>query len=222
MQNSNSKTLPFQVKVCGMRDTNNIESLTQLSIQYIGFIFYEKSKRNVVSDTLPKVPSPIQKVGVFVDVPLDEVVQKLKHYDLQVAQLHGQESVSYCQELKKALPHIIIWKVKGVKDTFDTSVLEPYETSVDAFLFDTKGKEKGGNGYCFDWNVLKGYDLKTPFILSGGIGLDQVEALQEFMKHPISKHLIAIDVNSKFETAPAQKDTTKIALFLERLTNASS
>ena len=110
---------------------------------------------------------------------------------------------------------IEVWKVFSIKDEFDFEILQPYEGIVDYFLFDTKGKEKGGNGYTFDWSVLNNYPSKTPFILSGGIGLDEIEKVKEILKTDLP--IYAIDVNSKFETAPGLKNIEELEIFKEKL-----
>ena len=212
------KPLPFQLKVCGMRSIDNILDLSKLPIDYMGFIFYEKSKRYVTQ--IPcDLPKAIKKVGVFVNASLSEIASKVIAFGLQVVQLHGEESVIFCKQLRLKFPDIVIWKVKGMKSALDLDqqMLSCYEPYVDAFLFDTKGKEKGGNGYCFDWQVLLDYKLETPFILSGGIGFEQVDSLLRFLKTSVAHKLIAIDVNSRFETQPAYKDIPLIEEFIHSL-----
>ncbi|MCX2762458.1 phosphoribosylanthranilate isomerase [Aquimarina muelleri] len=213
-----------------MKFPENIQEVTLLQPDYLGFIFYEKSPRNFEGKILA-IPSTIKKTGVFVDTSIDFILQKVKQYDFQAIQLHGNESAAYCQDLKDTLisddrPHrflkpvrsseddkIKIWKVFSIKDTFDFDVLKPYEGIVDCFLFDTKGKEKGGNGYTFDWSVLKNYSSSTPFILSGGIGLEETDSILSFLKGPESNYLYAIDVNSRFEIEPGLKNIEKLKEF---------
>ena len=133
--------------------------------------------------------------------------------------MHGNESPDYIKKLKtfseESNQDLTIWKVFGIKDQFNFEQLAPYETLVDAFLFDTKGKEKGGNGYTFDWNVLKEYPSKTPFILSGGIGLEEVDKVKEILATDLP--IIALDVNSKFETAPGLKDIELLKQFQKEI-----
>ncbi|WP_103865022.1 phosphoribosylanthranilate isomerase [Aquimarina sp. I32.4] len=212
-----------------MKFSENIQEVTLLQPDYLGFIFYPKSPRNFEGD-IPTIPSSIKKVGVFVNASIDYVIEKVKQYDFKAIQLHGNESPVYCQELKtrcqsisntksniEQQDQIKIWKVFSIKDSFDFSILTPYEAMVDYFLFDTKGKEKGGNGYTFDWSLLEGYPATTPFILSGGIGLDQIEAITSFMSRPESNYLYAIDVNSKFENAPGIKNIDDLEKFKKRV-----
>ncbi|WP_234423365.1 phosphoribosylanthranilate isomerase [Aquimarina spinulae] len=208
----------MKLKVCGMKYHENIEAVAVLKPDYLGFIFYENSPRNFEGE-IPKLPSTIKKVGVFVDASIDFIVENVKQYDFKAIQLHGNEPATYCQNLKSSLTGhtkpVEVWKVFSIKDEFDFDRLQPYEGIVDYFLFDTKGKEKGGNGYTFDWSVLKGYPSSTPFILSGGIGLDEIKDLLSFRESPESKYLHAIDVNSKFESKPGLKKAENLEKFIK-------
>ncbi|HMC01616.1 MAG TPA: phosphoribosylanthranilate isomerase [Flavobacteriaceae bacterium] len=216
----------MKLKVCGMKYHDNITEVAGLQPEYLGFIFYEKSAR-FFNKIIPELPEKIKKVGVFVNASIEEINQKVTKYNLQAVQLHGEESPEYCRNLKlnchSALDtesskkskmlnqvqhdtNIEIIKVFSIKDTFDFSVLKPYESVCDYFLFDTKGKLPGGNGYAFNWGVLKNYPSDKPYFLSGGIGLDETENLQEFLKTDASKKCHVIDVNSKFEIEPGLKD----------------
>ena len=227
----------FRLKVCGMKYQENIKAVAELQPDYLGFIFYEKSPRNFDRD-IPKLPESIKKVGVFVDASIDFVVKKVKEYDFKAVQLHGNESTEYCIKLNDRLnrphrssrpvrsnqvqvldptePYVIssrveIWKVFSIKDKFNFDRLQHYEGVVDYFLFDTKGKEKGGNGYTFDWKVLEEYPSTIPFILSGGIGLDEIDKVREILKTNLPIH--AIDVNSKFEIEPGLKNIKPLKKF---------
>jgi len=197
--------MSVKLKICGMK--HNIAEVALLQPDYIGFIFYDKSPRNFTT-TPPNLPSSIKRVGVFVNAALEDISEKIKSFHLDVVQLHGDESPEFCQ----ALSGVEIWKVFSIKDTFNFNKLTPYETVVDKFLFDTKGKEKGGNGYTFDWSVLKGYSLSTPFILSGGIGPDEIERVQQILKTDLP--IYAIDLNSKFEQTPGLKDVNLLTNFM--------
>ncbi|MBO0331689.1 phosphoribosylanthranilate isomerase [[Muricauda] lutisoli] len=211
----------MKLKICGMN--HNPEEVATLQPDYLGFIFWEPSSR-YFSGEMPALPGSIKKVGVFVDAPLEEVLEKVGHYKLDAVQLHGKESVGFCQQLKDRFlsfpaqsrnPDII--KVFSIKDDFDFDVLKDYEEVCDYFLFDTKGKLPGGNGYTFDWSVLEKYSSDKPYFLSGGIGLDSKEKLQDFLNSPASKNCFAIDVNSKFETAPGLKNIDDLKVFIESL-----
>lgn len=192
------------IKICGMKYHDNIVELGALLPDYMGFIFWEKSSR-YFDGQIPDLPKSIKKTGVFVNETVENIVKKVKQHDLQAVQLHGKESVAFCGELRKSLlKNIEIIKVFSILDTFDFAVLEPFELVCDYFLFDTKGKLPGGNGTTFDWKVLQQYPSSKPFFLSGGIGLEELEAVNEILKTDLPVR--AIDVNSKFEIEPGLKN----------------
>ena len=197
-----------------MKYKANIEAIAALKPDYMGFIFSENSPRHM-TESLSEIPQGIKKVGVFVDTSLENVKKTTQAYGLDLVQLHGQESPEFCRELQNKAVKII--KVFSIKNTFDFRQLTPYESCVDYFLFDTKGPNPGGNGYCFDWSVLENYNLKTPYFLSGGIGFDKIKVLNEFRKRASAAHCHAIDVNSKFELKPAVKDPIKLKTFIQKL-----
>lgn len=204
----------MKIKVCGMKYSENIQAVAALQPDYLGFIFYPKSPRNFEGE-IPAIDSTIKKTGVFVNAPVDFIVAKVKQYGFKAVQLHGSESVAYCQELVSHDLDIELFKVFSIKDEFDFTVLANYEPFVNYFLFDTKGKEKGGNGYTFDWSVLKAYPSKKPFILSGGIGVDEVEKVKEILKTDLP--IYALDINSKFEVEPGLKDVELLERFFKEI-----
>jgi phosphoribosylanthranilate isomerase len=194
----------MKLKICGMKYADNILEAGSLLPDYMGFIFWEKSAR-YFEGSIPELPKSIKKVGVFVNATQDEILEKIAKHDLQAVQLHGKESVAFCQNLKDKIDNSIeIIKVFSVDDTFDFEVLKPFETVCDYFLFDTKGKLPGGNGTTFDWKVLENYHSSKPFFLSGGIGINEMEAVNEISKTNLP--IYAIDVNSKFEIEPGLKN----------------
>ncbi len=213
---------------------HNPEEVATLQPDYLGFIFWEPSSR-YFSGEMPKLPSSIKKVGVFVNATLEEILEKVDHYQLDAVQLHGSESAEYCRALRHAeldsasqreetskpvgADVFDIIKVFSIKDDFDFDILKDYEEVCDYFLFDTKGKLPGGNGYTFDWSVLEKYPSSKPYFLSGGIGLDSKEKLADFLNSPASKNCFAIDVNSKFETAPGLKNIDDLKIFIESLSD---
>ena len=190
----------MKLKVCGMRSHENILALSDLKPDYMGFIFWEHSKR-FVSTITPTLPSSIKKTGVFVDEAFDEIKSLIETHQLQAIQLHGNENPIFCDRLKDLNVEII--KVFSIKKDFDFSTLAPYENVCDYFLFDTKGELPGGNGYAFDWKMLKSYPSSKPFFLSGGIGIDHLADLEDISK--LNLPLYAIDVNSKFESEAGMK-----------------
>lgn len=202
----------MKLKICGMKYVENIQKVAELQPDYLGFIFYDKSKRNF-EGVIPELPKKIKKVGVFVNEYLEIVVSLAQEYQLEALQLHGDETTDYIKEVKKHLPNIEIIKVFGIKDEFNFDVLKPYEAIVDFFLFDTKGKERGGNGITFNWKVLENYNSTIPFFLSGGIGIEETQQVNEILKTELP--IYALDVNSKFETKPGLKSVKKLKKFQE-------
>lgn len=198
-----------------MKYPDNITEVGSLLPDYMGFIFWEKSAR-YFDGIIPDLPKSIKKVGVFVNQSQEEILSKISKYDLQAIQLHGHESVEFCQELKSKIDtKIELIKVFSADENFDFEVLKPYESVCDYFLFDTKGKLPGGNGTTFDWKILNKYNSIKPFFLSGGIGLEEVETIKEISITNLP--IYAIDVNSKFEIEPGLKDKNILYSFKQNL-----
>ncbi|SDX09313.1 phosphoribosylanthranilate isomerase [Flavobacterium degerlachei] len=194
----------MKLKICGMKYPDNILEVASLLPDYMGFIFWEKSAR-YFDGVIPKLPKSIKKTGVFVNETIDIILDKVALHNLQAVQLHGNESVEFCEELKSKLAkEVEIIKVFSIIDSFDFDILKPFESLCDYFLFDTQGKLPGGNGTTFDWKVLANYPSSKPFFLSGGIGLEEMDAVNEIIKTNLP--IYAIDVNSKFEIEPGLKN----------------
>lgn len=204
-----------KLKICGMK--HNIAEVAKLQPDYLGFIFYDKSPRFFNAEEIPQLPAGVKKGGVFVDENISKVIELTKKHAFDIIQLHGSETNAYVRDLQSNLEFsdTLVWKAFSLDDEFDFSELSPYENTVDKFLFDTKGKEKGGNGYTFNWEILKGYTLKKPFILSGGIGLDEIESLKELLQTDLP--IYAIDVNSRLETKPGLKNIEDLKRFKNEL-----
>lgn len=195
-----------------MREPDNIAALSALQPDYMGFIFWAPSSR-YVSETTPVLDKRIKKTGVFVDASVDYIQSSISAHQLQAVQLHGEETPGYCQLVQGFGVEVI--KAFSVKDAFDFSMLEAYENSCDFFLFDTKGALPGGNGYTFDWSLLKEYPSQKPFFLSGGIGLENTHEIKELLNTDLP--LYAIDVNSKFEVTPGLKKIEELTQFKNEL-----
>lgn len=208
----------MKLKVCGMK--LNVAEVAEVKPDYLGFIFWEPSSR-FFHGTIPTVSEEIKKVGVFVDAPIEYITKKVRAHQLNAIQLHGTESAAYClsitKQLKKLNNSIELIKVFSIKDNFDFEQLIPFEEICDYFLFDTKGKLPGGNGYTFDWSVLKEYPSRKPYFLSGGIGLNDLKKIKAFLKLPESISCHAIDVNSKFELEPGLKKIEDLITFKKAL-----
>jgi len=205
----------MKIKICGMKYQDNIKQVASLQPDYLGFIFYERSKRNFDGD-IPVISEKIKKTGVFVDESLDLILEKVKKYNLKAVQLHGDESPELCKELSLH-KNLEIIKVFSVGEKFDFESLEKYEEVCDYFLFDTKGEEKGGNGVIFNWELLNKYPSEKSFFLSGGIGLNDVDDLYKFFKTDASKFCFALDLNSKFELEPGLKNIDKLESFIKKI-----
>lgn len=206
----------MKIKVCGMRNPQNIAELACLPIDIMGFIFYEKSQRFVGLDfpvqIIQSIPSNIAKAAVFVNSSIPSILDIQNKYSFDYIQLHGNEDVKFCEDLQKQTDAKII-KAFQVDSTFDFSQLYPFVDVVDYFLFDTKTELYGGSGNKFDWKLLENYTINKPFFLSGGISIIDIEQLKEY-RNPL---LFSIDINSKFEIAPAMKDIQMIDNFISNV-----
>ncbi|MFT3903333.1 MAG: phosphoribosylanthranilate isomerase [Niabella sp.] len=195
------------IKVCGMTELAQVQSLAVMGVDFVGFIFYPKSPR-YVADKLDgkkvKAVHDIQKVGVFVNEAFDNLAKTVEEYGLTHVQLHGDEGESYCRAAGKLAKVIKVFRITGEENLRE--LVSPYVSVADYFLFDTKVKEYGGSGKKFDWGALLSMPFENPFFLSGGIGADDVGDVKAFILHHPSAHQLILDLNSKFETAPGVKD----------------
>lgn len=213
------------IKTCGLRSPDNIRAVSQLAIDWIGFIFYPKSQRFVGEDkdllfflkSAEGAEMPQKRVGVFVNETHDKLVQAINDYQLDYVQLHGAEGPMYCEAIQKHIgihtdkkPKLI--RAFRVSSSFDFGITTDYYPYCSHFVFDAKGQLPGGNGHQYDWNILNRYTGETPFLLSGGIGPADVEGVRQ-LNHSA---LVGIDINSKFETKPALKDVELLSMFIQR------
>ncbi|UOQ70297.1 phosphoribosylanthranilate isomerase [Hymenobacter cellulosilyticus] len=199
----------LRIKVCGMREAANVAAVAALQPDFLGFIFYPKSKRYVAealdAELLRQLPASCRKVGVFVDEAPAVVQQQVARYNLDLVQLHGHETPAQCAELQAA--GIPVIKAFAFDADFDFETLRPYAPYCAYFLFDTKGEQPGGNGTTFDWSLLQHYPLEVPYFLAGGLDEQHAEALAKLHL----PGLYAVDLNSRFETEPGLKDDAKLA-----------
>lgn len=208
----------MRIKVCGMTSAEQVLQLDEMGVEFAGFIFYPKSPRYVYRfmprAEIKKIKGKgINKVGVFVNAPIEEVLQTVDDCGLYLVQLHGDETPKYCEKIADYVTVVkafrlreednVLWKVKDYNDI------------ADMFLFDTEGAGYGGTGRKFDWNVLKGLNIGKPFFLSGGIEPSDTDKLKDFSKEPVAKDLFSIDVNSKFEISPGIKDMEALSSFIQ-------
>ena len=201
----------MKLKVCGMKFSENINEVGRLQPDFMGFIFWPNTKR-FFSDTKINLPKNIKKVGVFVNQDLAFIKEKAKEFSLDFIQLHGNEDLKFCNSVHSFAKTI---KVFHIDNNFDFQKLLPFENCVNYFLFDTKCESFGGSGMKFEWNILKKYNLKTSFFLSGGIDIDDLKKILELKKMEIP--IFGIDINSKFELRPGLKNKLKIQNLINKL-----
>jgi phosphoribosylanthranilate isomerase len=203
----------LKLKVCGMRNRENIIALSKVKPEFIGFIFHEKSSRNISDNLIQSTPDTIIRVGVFVDENINFILDKIKLHNLNCVQLHGKESTEFCAEVKKLGIDVI--KAFNISEQFNFSTLKNYEETCNYFLFDAAGKNAGGNGIVFNWDLISNYTGRTPFLLSGGIDETMTKTIKD-LKHPL---LVGVDINSGFETKPAVKNIKAIKKFSDSIKN---
>jgi phosphoribosylanthranilate isomerase len=208
----------MRIKVCGMTLPEQVETLADIGATFAGFIFYPRSPRyafrHLTSAQIKKI-NTINKVGVFVNASVEEVLLMVDECRLHMVQLHGDESAKYCERIANYVSVVKAFRVSD-NDSIEW-MIRPYMDVCDMFMFDTMGAGYGGTGKKFDWNMLKGSNVGMPFFLSGGIQPEDTQALKEFAQEPVSKALFAIDINSKFETSPGVKDMKKVETFIKEL-----
>ncbi len=198
----------MKLKVCGLTKAENLKQILDLEPDYIGFIFFEKSPR-FLDGFLPNFSTSTKKVGVFVNATIDFIAEKIQTYQLHAIQLHGDETLELCSQLKFKSVEII--KAFGLGSSIDYGFIELYQDVCDYFLFDTKTKQYGGSGKQFDWTLLHSYPLEKPFFISGGIDSKHLTEIK-ILKNQNS-YLYCVDINSQFEIKPGLKDVQKIAQF---------
>lgn len=202
------------IKVCGMREAGNIRLVEAAGADWMGFIFYPPSPRYV--SRRPDYLPACRRVGVFVDADEACIREHVARFGLQSVQLHGHESPDLCRRLRDSGVHVI--KAFHAASPCDLLLTTHYERAADTFLFDTPCAGHGGSGRRFDWQLLHAYTGRTPFLLSGGIGPDCLDALAAF-SHP---RLLGYDLNSGFETAPAIKDAETLRTFIQAIKKTAS
>jgi phosphoribosylanthranilate isomerase len=209
----NSYKNSVKLKICGLKHKTNLFDVVEAGVDYVGMIFYEKSPRFVLDSLYPEdvwfLPDEVEKIGVFVNASFDEIKKYAKLYQLNLIQLHGNETPEVCKQLQDLGYGVI--KAFGVDESFDFNSLNPYQSSVDFFLFDTKTSDHGGSGITFDWNILTNYTLDIPIFIGGGVGLENLNELLNF-NFPF---LYSVDMNSKLEIEPGLKDISKVQKAVE-------
>ena len=208
----------MRVKVCGMTLAEQLEQLGPMGVTFAGFIFYPKSPRYVfkhMTTTQIRKENAVNKVGVFVNAGVEEVLHMVDECRLHMVQLHGDESPKYCEKIADYVSVVKAFRLSE-NDNIEW-MIRPYMDVCDMFMFDTMGAGYGGTGKKFDWGMLKDVTVGKPFFLSGGIEPGDEEQLREFAKLPVAKALFAIDINSRFEVTPGVKDMNKVKAFVDKI-----
>jgi len=205
----------MQFKVCGITNIEQAEAITSQGVHYIGFIFYPSSKRYALSslsleDIAAFKPVNAKKVGVFVNETTEKLIEIATKAGLDMIQLHGEEDASYCATIQAAFPVIKVFRVsKNVPD------FALFEKVASYYLFDTDSALYGGTGQHFNWELIKKTRFNKPFFLSGGIGINDVQGIQVLKAATAGNDLVAVDMNSKFETSPGIKNIELIKTFID-------
>lgn len=214
MDNTNLK-IPahsdMMIKVCGMKDPQNIAEVAALAPMLMGFIFHEQSPRDasgLSAETVKSLLDFIRPVAVTVDKTEDKVMDLCAKYGFRIVQLHGKESPAMCRNLREK--GLVVFKAIGVDNDVDWNAWKDYEGCVDMFIMDKKTPRHGGSGQKFDWSILDGYNLDVPYLLSGGIGPDDIDGIVAAMRPGMA----GIDINSRFETSPGVKNLHLLITFI--------
>ncbi|VAX02802.1 Phosphoribosylanthranilate isomerase [hydrothermal vent metagenome] len=213
--------MSLRAKICGLTTPEAVKAAVRAGASYIGFVFYEKSPRNIspkrAAELAAKIPASVTICGVFVNPSDEQLKATLDHISLNLIQLHGQESPQRCQEIKNRFKRPVM-KAIAVTTAEDIAVAKAYENTADILLFDAKPaadqKEAlpGGNGLRFDWHLMKGQQWNMPWMLSGGLDADNLEAAAAISGAAI------FDVSSGVENHPGAKSIPKINAFMTIIT----
>jgi phosphoribosylanthranilate isomerase len=211
--------MAIRIKVCGITIPSQLEAFDEMGVDLAGFIFYPRSPRymgnKIPADYIRKFRGRIAKVGVFVNMPYEELMKTVEDYRLDMVQLHGDEIPRYCEQVAN---HITVIKAFRLSDNDPIDwMARSYDEACDMYMFDTLGAGYGGTGKKFDWSVLKNSTIDKLFFLSGGIEPGDIEKLKDFAKENIARKMFAVDINSRFETSPGVKDIEKVRTFVENL-----
>jgi phosphoribosylanthranilate isomerase len=213
----------MRIKVCGMTQVQQVKQLDELGVEFAGFIFYPKSPRYVFKHIpaieIKRIKGNINKVGVFVNADANEIFRTIDDCGLYVVQLHGDETPRFCETISD---YITVVKAFRLSETDNIEwMVKDYQDVVDMFLFDTEGAGYGGTGKKFNWDKLKGMNIRKPFFLSGGIEPNDVSMIKDFTNEPVAKNLFSLDINSKFEISPGVKDMDLVKQFVDALKSNS-
>lgn len=209
----------MRIKVCGMTLPEQVLALDEMGVDFAGFIFYPKSPRfigqKISPEKIRQIRGHIAKVGVFVNMPYDDLMKTVEDYRLDMVQLHGDETPHFCERVANYVTIVKAFRLSD-NDPIDW-IVRPYHEGSDMYMFDTLGAGYGGTGKKFDWKILTKATIDKLFFLSGGIEPGDEDGLKEFMKEPVAKKLFSIDINSRFEISAGVKDMEKVKQFVRKL-----
>ncbi len=203
----------MNIKVCGITQLKQLQQLEGLDIAFAGFIFDKDSPRyaegKLDKKEVKKADYDLKKAGVFVNPSYTEILDAIEDYGLDVVQLHGEETPEFCSDLNEDIEVIKAFRIDETTGSID-ELVAPYDGACDYYLFDTKSADtKGGTGKQFDWSIIAKSKIEKPFFLSGGIGFADIAKIKAF-KHP---DFYGVDINSKVEKAPGEKDMALVLQF---------
>ncbi len=203
----------MNIKVCGITQLKQLQQLEGLDIAFAGFVFDKDSPRyaegKLDKKEVKKADYDLKKVGVFVNPSYSDILDAIEEYGLDVVQLHGEETPEFCSDLNEDIEVIKAFRIDETTGSID-ELVAPYDGACDYYLFDTKSSDaKGGTGKQFDWSIIAKSKIEKPFFLSGGIGVADLAKIKAF-KHP---DFYGVDINSKVEKAPGEKDMALVLQF---------
>ena len=218
MSNFKSMTNSFEIKICGINDKNSMVEAVNSEVDYIGFVFYNKSPRNLtlsLAKSLVAFRNKRSKIVALTVNAKDEFISEIKeNISPDYFQLHGDETPERCKEIKSKFQTPVI-KGLGIKDHDDLKKdTKNFENICDILILDAPSSNlPGGNGKKFDWNLLKGYSSKTKWMLAGGLNVYNVNDAIKYTNAP------AIDVSSGVEISKGVKDPKLIRNFIIKCRN---
>lgn len=205
----------MRIKVCGLTKAEQVNQLNEMQIDFAGFNFYPRSPRYVFKSMpaaeIKKIKGNINKVGVFIDADYEEVIRTVDECGLYLVQLNGNESPKYCEKIADYVSVIKTFRLSENEDVL-WKIKDYYEVA-DMFLFDTESSSKDGGSKFFNWQLLKGLNIRKPFFLSGGIRMEDAVQIKSFVEDPVAKDLFAIDIGKPFEILPGIFDISLVKNF---------
>ena len=208
--------MSLKVKLCGFKDQESLEAALKYNCDFIGFVFYKESCRNISINEAYKLSQIIKntskKVAVTVDSSIDFIKKICDNINPNYIQFHGNESLDYLENFKKIFPDISIIKAFGINNKNDFNKINQFNDVCDYYLFDSKVDDKfGGNGVKIDWNLFSKVKIDKNWFLSGGINADNID--QAIIKTKAQM----VDISSGIEIAKGKKSPKLIKDILTKI-----